>query len=57
MDTVEIPLAIAQKAMRRFHPLVPYVRKRIAELRNEREKVEEVIEQPEAVKTKKKKAK
>lgn len=44
METVEIPLQIAQKAMRFFRPLAPYVRKRIAELRNERKAVEEIPE-------------
>lgn len=58
MDTIEIPLKIAQRAMRHFHPLVPYVRKRVAELRGQGKKVEEVAEQPEVVKPKKiKKAK
>ena len=41
MEFIEIPLPIAQKAMRKFRPLVPYVRKRMAELRRERNELEE----------------
>ena len=33
MEYVEIPLQIAQRAMRVYRPLVPYVRKRVSELR------------------------
>jgi len=46
MATVEIPLQIAQKAMRFFRPLAPYVRKRIAELRNESKEVEVIVDEP-----------
>ena len=59
---VEIPLRVAQKAKRFYRPLHPYVAKRIAELRNAGQVIEEVKEEPvieqppEEKKTKKKKA-
>jgi len=58
---VAIPLKVAQKAKRFYRPIHPYVARRIAELRNEGKKIEEIIEQEEQPveekKTKKKKAK
>jgi hypothetical protein len=44
MEYVEIPLQIAQRAMRVYRPLVPYVRKRVSELRQAgKETVTEII--------------
>jgi hypothetical protein len=48
MEYVQIPLNIAQKAMRAYRPLLPYVRKRLAELRQENKEIiipDEIIEE------------
>ena len=50
MEFVKVPLNIAQRAARAYHPIMPYVRKYIAERRNEMieptelESINEVIE-------------
>ena len=51
MEYVQIPLQIAQKAMRVYRPLLPYVRKRLQELR---QGSKEVIEEPIKLGSKKK---
>ena len=42
MEFVKVPLNIAQRAARVYHPLTPYVRKFIAEQRNKKDESFEV---------------
>lgn len=46
MEFVKIPLSIAQRAARHFRPLMPYVRKHIAEQRAKGIVIDEAIENP-----------
>lgn len=54
MEYVMVPLNIAQRASRVYRPILPYVRKHIAERRNTVEAVE-TVEKPKLKKIKGKK--